>query len=48
MGKNRFFKKVVDLGYFDNEFLPRFGGGIGITRLIRALKMREKELQLVS
>ena len=32
--------------YFDNDFFPRFGGGIGVTRLIRALKMREKELEL--
>lgn len=45
-GKERVEKELDE--YFDNEFFPRFGGGIGVTRLIRALKMREKELQLVS
>jgi len=45
-GKERVEKELEE--YFDNEFFPRFGGGIGVTRLIRALKMREKELQLVS
>ena len=43
-GKDR-VEKVLD-EYFDNDFFPRFGGGIGVTRLIRALKMREKELEL--
>ena len=43
-GKDRVEKELDE--YFDNEFFPRFGGGIGITRLIRALKMREKELEL--
>ena len=45
-GEERVEKELEE--YFDNEFFPRFGGGIGVTRLIRALKMREKELQLVS
>ncbi len=45
-GEERVEKELDE--YFDNEFFPRFGGGIGVTRLIRALKMREKELQLVS
>ena len=44
-GKDRVEKELEE--YFDNEFFPRFGGGIGVTRLIRALKMREKELELV-
>ena len=44
-GKERVEKELDE--YFDNEFFPRFGGGIGVTRLIRALKMREKELELV-
>jgi len=44
-GKDRVEKELDE--YFDNEFFPRFGGGIGVTRLIRALKMREKELELV-
>ena len=43
-GKDRVEKELDE--YFDNEFFPRFGGGIGVTRLIRALKMREKELEL--
>ena len=43
-GKDRVEKELEE--YFDNEFFPRFGGGIGVTRLIRALKMREKELEL--
>jgi len=43
-GKDRVEKELDE--YFDNDFFPRFGGGIGITRLIRALKMREKELEL--
>jgi hypothetical protein len=43
-GKERVEKELDE--YFDNKFFPRFGGGIGITRLIRALKMREKELEL--
>ena len=43
-GKERVEKELDE--YFDNEFFPRFGGGIGVTRLIRALKMREKELEL--
>ena len=44
-GKDRVENELEE--YFDNEFFPRFGGGIGVTRLIRALKMREKELELV-
>jgi len=44
-GKDRVEKELDE--YFDNDFFPRFGGGIGVTRLIRALKMREKELELV-
>ena len=43
-GKDRVEKELDE--YFDNDFFPRFGGGIGVTRLIRALKMREKELEL--
>ena len=43
-GEERVEKELDE--YFDNEFFPRFGGGIGVTRLIRALKMREKELEL--
>jgi len=43
-GKERVEKELEE--YFDNKFFPRFGGGIGVTRLIRALKMREKELEL--
>ena len=43
-GKDRVEKELDE--YFDNDFFPRFGGGIGVTRLIRALKMRENELDL--
>ena len=43
-GKERVEKELDE--YFNHDFFPRFGGGIGITRLIRALKMREKELEL--
>jgi len=27
--------------YLSNDFYPRFGGGIGVTRLVRALKLKE-------
>ena len=38
-GKERVDKELKE--YFDNEFFPRFGGGIGVTRLIRALKLND-------
>ena len=41
-GKSRVEKELEE--YFNNEFFPRFGGGIGITRLIRALKLKAKNL----
>ena len=34
-GKERVEKELEE--YFDNEFFPRFGGGIGVTRLIQAM-----------
>ena len=39
-GKDRVEEELEDFLSFD--FFPRFGGGIGITRLIRALKLIEK------
>lgn len=39
-GKERVEKELEE--YFDNDFFPRFGGGIGVTRLIRALKLKEE------
>ena len=39
-GKDRVEKELQE--YLDNDFFPRFGGGIGVTRLIRALKLKEE------
>ena len=36
-GKERVDRELED--FFDNSFMPRSGGGIGITRLIRSMKM---------
>ena len=40
-GKERVEKELQQ--YLSNEFFPRFGGGIGVTRLIRAMKLKESE-----
>ena len=36
-GKERTIKEIRD--YLNFEFFPRSGGGIGMTRLIRSMKM---------
>ena len=30
--------------YLSFDFFPRFGGGIGVTRLLRAMKLQEKNM----
>ena len=44
-----FGKERVDIElekYLEFDFFPRFGGGIGITRLVRAIGLLEKELEV--
>ena len=41
-GKERVEKELED--FFHHEFFPRFGGGIGITRLARAYEHLQKDL----
>ena len=38
-GKDRVEAELKE--YLSNDFYPRFGGGIGVTRLVRALKLKE-------
>ena len=38
-GKDRVEGELKE--YLSNDFYPRFGGGIGVTRLVRALKLKE-------
>jgi hypothetical protein len=41
-GKERVEKELEEFLSFD--FFPRFGGGIGMTRLARAYIMKEQEM----
>jgi hypothetical protein len=42
-GKERVESELNE--FFDNDFFPRFGGGIGLTRLGRAWELlKEKEI----
>lgn len=43
-GRERVLKELDEFLSFD--FFPRYGGGIGVTRMIRALKLLQKEQQL--
>jgi aspartyl/asparaginyl-tRNA synthetase len=43
-GKDRVEKELSD--FFTHEFFPRFGGGIGMTRLARAYEHLQKDLLL--
>ena len=36
-GKDRINRELDE--YFAKDFFPRYGGGIGVTRMIRAMKM---------
>jgi hypothetical protein len=36
-GKERVQKEMND--FLSKDFMPRFGGGIGMTRMIRAMKL---------
>ena len=38
-GKMRVEKEMDE--FLDREFFPRYGGGIGVTRMIRAMEMSE-------
>ncbi len=41
-GKERVEKELED--FFQHKFFPRFGGGIGMTRLGRAYEMLQKDI----
>jgi hypothetical protein len=42
-GKERVEKELEDFLKFD--FFPRFGAGIGLTRLARAMELLQKEIE---